>query len=173
MQSLSNYLLDLNRYQNNQTKIVLSKISFKPVIENVVEKLLPIAKKRGITITSQLSDLTVKGNEMALTQLGIILLDNAIKYSHPKGKIDLNLKKQGRRALFEVEDHGVGIKATEIPYIFNRFYRADSSRSKTQIDGYGLGLSIAKSIVDLHKGTISVESHFGQGTKFQVSLSLF
>jgi signal transduction histidine kinase len=172
MQSLSNYLLDLNRYQNNQIKIKLNEVNWKVIVDKAVEKVTPMAKNRGITLTTRLTDLAVKGNEMALTQLVIILLDNAIKYSPLKGKIALNLRKQGRKAILEVEDHGIGIKSTEIPYIFNRFYRADSSRSKEQVDGYGLGLSIAKSIVELHNGTISVESHFGQGSKFQVSLSL-
>lgn len=172
MQSLSNYLLDLNRYQNNQVKVNLSWVNLKTIAESAIEKVLPLAKKKDIAITTHLTDLAVRGNEMALTQLVIILLDNAIKYSHPKGKVIFDLKKQGRRAILEVEDYGIGIKSSEIPYIFNRFYRADSSRSKEQVDGYGLGLSIAKSIVELHNGHISVESHFGQGSKFQVSLSL-
>jgi signal transduction histidine kinase len=173
MQSLSNYLLDLNRYQNSQAKIELDRINFKKVVESSIEKLLPLAKKQNIGITARIADLSVRGNETALNQLVIILLDNAIKYSRKAGKINVTLTKRNQKAVLAVEDNGVGIKATEIPYIFNRFYRADSSRSKEQVNGYGLGLSIAKSIVELHNGTISVDSHFGQGSKFQVTLSMF
>ena len=172
MQSLSNYLLDLNRYQNNQIKITLDRTNLKNIVENTVKKVLPLAKKRGIIITTHLSDLTVRGNETALTQLAVILLDNAIKYSPTGQKVIVDLNKHNQKAILTVEDHGVGIKASEIPYIFNRFYRADSSRSKDQVDGYGLGLSIAKSIVELHNGNIGVTSHFGEGSKFQVTLSL-
>lgn len=172
MQTLSNYLLDLNRYQNNQVKIKLEQINLKTLVENSVIKVLPIAKNRDITITTHLTDLVVRGNEIALSQLTIILLDNAIKYSRPKEKITVSTKKQGRKAVLAVEDKGIGIRASEIPYIFNRFYRADSSRSKEQIDGYGLGLSIAKSIAELHNGNIEVMSQFGKGSKFQVTLSL-
>lgn len=172
MQSLSNYLLDLNRYQNNQVKVTLDRIDFKTAVEDAIQKVIPIVKKHEISLDIHLTSLLVKGNAIALSQLTIILLDNAIKYSHSKSEIIISLKKNGHRAVLSVIDHGIGIKATEIPYIFNRFYRADSSRSKENIDGYGLGLSIAKSIVELHNGSIWVESLFGQGSNFQVSLSL-
>ena len=78
--------------------------------------------------------------------------------------------KTKKQAVVEVVDRGIGIKKDDIPHIFDRFYRADSSRCKSKVDGFGLGLSIAKSIVDIHKGEIKVKSELGKGSVFKVLL---
>jgi signal transduction histidine kinase len=102
-----------------------------------------------------------------LVELSTILIENAIKYSGNSKSVEV--KTRGRGVL-EVKDFGIGIPGTDLPHIFERFYRADSSRSKEKIDGYGLGLSIAKSIVDKLGGKIRVESKPGRGTTFSVQL---
>ena len=110
------------------------------------------------------------GNKSGLAELMVILLDNAIKYSPAKSTITYTVTHPDSAIVFSVEDHGMGIDAKDIPHIFDRFYRADKSRSKQDVAGYGLGLSIAKKIVDYHRGTISVISKVGEGTRFVVRI---
>lgn len=100
-------------------------------------------------------------------------MDNAIKYS-PKGKkITLTSKRSDRSITFEIKDEGYGIAKEDIPHLFDRFYRADKSRTKSEASGYGLGLAIAKEIVEKHHGTISVDSKLGQGTSVTIRLPVF
>jgi signal transduction histidine kinase len=173
IQKLSNYLLILNRYQERNSQTVFRKVNLKEIVEKAVVSLKPQAKSKEITITEKLISANVYGNTDALAELTRILLDNAIKYSHDKGKIMVTLKKDGSKVNLRVQDFGMGIKASEIPYIFNRFYRADLSRAKNRIDGFGLGLSIAQNIVKIHKGKIQVNSQPGKGTTFNISFSAF
>lgn len=120
-------------------------------------------------IVKDLKNTYVKGDLSSLIELTTILLDNAIKYSQVGGKIIIKTEVATKKATLSIQDFGVGIKASALPHLFNRFYRADSSRNK-EINGYGLGLSIAKKIVDLHYGKITVESTLGKGSLFVVLL---
>ena len=167
MQKLSNYLLTLNKFQSGEESLTFASVNLDDVVKEAVKKVEKMAKVNDINIISKLQPTKVRGNKNSLIELTTILLDNAIKYS-PKGKnVEVRVKK-GR--VLEVQDLGVGIAEKDLPYIFDRFYRADSSRSKVRIDGYGLGLSIAKSIVDLHQGKIEVESKLGKGSTFRVQI---
>lgn len=172
MQSLSSYLLNLNQYQTGRVKLNFEKIKMSEVVEKVLFQFQKSADSRNIKIFREEEDFEMEVNEISLTELLSILLDNAIKYSHKEGKIVIRTKQEGKYGIIEIQDFGVGIKEEEIPYIFNRFYRADSSRSKSEINGYGLGLSIAKNIVELHNGKIFVNSIFGEGSTFTVKLPL-
>ncbi len=166
MQSLSNYLLSLSRYESVGEKLPMSKFNLAEILKNVIEKLEPVAQAKKVKLNPDLKDSSVIGNEDSLNELFTILIDNAIKYSHPKGEVRIKVA----RSMVSIQDFGVGIKESELPHIFDRFYRADSSRSKSSVEGYGLGLAIAKSIVDLHNGRIQVKSSLGQGTTFIVTL---
>jgi signal transduction histidine kinase len=137
-------------------------------IKNVSKK----AKTKNILIEKSVNGFSVVGNKESLTQLITILLDNAVKYSEKETKICLSAEKQNKVAIITVVDEGVGIAEKDLPYIFDRFYRADSSRSKTGADGYGLGLSIAKKIVDANGGKIFVESEINTGSTFRLELPL-
>ena len=99
-------------------------------------------------------------------RLRAILLDNAIKYSPPKSTIELASGIRGRQGYILVQDHGQGINASDVPHIFYRF--CHTSRNKEQTNGYGLGLSIAKQIVEAHKGSIEVRTVAGKGSTFSV-----
>lgn len=167
MNSLSNYLLKLNRFQDGSRKLEFKRVDLKNIAETVVQKIEPLAIKKRIKLITNLTKSEINGNAESLEELMIILLDNAIKYSSNGKKIELIVRKNGS---FLVKDEGVGILATDLPHIFERFYRADTSRNKGNTDGYGLGLSIAKSIVELHKGSIKVNSKPGKGTTFTVFL---
>lgn len=151
MQRLTNYLLELHKYEEGR-EIIMTKVDLKEIVQKAISKT---------AAKTDLKKSIVIGNEDALIELVIILVDNAIKYS-PKGS---NVSIKVRPGVIEVKDHGVGIAEEDISHIFDRFYRADKSRSK---DGYGLGLSIAKNIVDLHKGKIIVKSEIGKGTIFKI-----
>jgi two-component system phosphate regulon sensor histidine kinase PhoR len=97
-------------------------------------------------------------------------LDNAIKYSPEKAKVIISAGKSDGNVLISIRDKGPGIDKKDLPHIFDRFYRADSTRSKEKASGYGLGLSIAKQIAEMHHGSISVESAAKKGTSFTVKL---
>jgi signal transduction histidine kinase len=167
LEFLANTLLSLARYQE-QIKVDFKKVSLQDVIVEAYEKLEKKSKDKQIIFKNKLEEITINGNRQSLVELFIILIDNAIKYSKDKSEISINLSKENNKAVVRIEDYGIGIKACDLPYIFNRFYRADQSRNKDKISGYGLGLSIAKEIVELHKGEIKVNSIIGKGTKFTI-----
>jgi two-component system sensor histidine kinase CiaH len=163
MQRLSNYLLNLNRYEKGEG-INLTDVDLKSVVIETVENTANFAASKNIKIRTDVKDVRVKGNKDALIELTTILLDNAIKYSGKSKIVEIRVKSGG---ILEVQDHGMGISTEDLTHIFDRFYRSDKSRGT---DGYGLGLSIAKSITDLHKGRIEVISKEGKGSTFRVHL---
>lgn len=110
-----------------------------------------------------------RGDEGKIRQLTSILIDNAIKHSENHGKIDIKLKKSGQKIILSVQNTGMGIAEEEQEKVFERFYRSDASRSRAT-GGYGLGLAIAKSITDLHKGKIIVQGEEGKYITFTVQL---
>lgn len=172
MQSLSNYLLTLSRYQNTQLKLDHEIVKTSEAIQQALTNTKKIASIKNIKISSKGKDVELETNYVSLVELLTILLDNAIKYSHKGGSVTIGTKSDERKVYISVSDEGIGIKASDLPYIFNRFYRADISRNKTQVEGYGLGLSIAKSIADMLKGKITVESRPNEGSTFQLIFSL-
>jgi two-component system, OmpR family, sensor histidine kinase CiaH len=111
------------------------------------------------------------GDEERIRQLLVILLDNAIKYTPEQGKITVTCRQRRQFAVISIEDTGMGISKQDLPLIFDRFYRGDKVRSRSE-GGYGLGLSIAKWIVEAHKGKIRVESQPGRGTHFFLTFPL-
>ncbi len=119
----------------------------------------------------QTQDLLVKGDEARLRELFMNLLDNAIRYTPAPGTVSISLHREGQMAVVAVKDTGVGIPAEDIPFIFERFYRVDRSRSRAE-GGTGLGLAICRHIAEAHGGKIEVESHVGAGSTFSVWLPL-
>ncbi len=172
MQSLSNYLLSLNRYQNSAVRLAFTRVYLSEVVSKAVSGVGPLAAQKHLSLDVRGEDVGVSANLTSLVELTTLLLDNAIKYSHPDNRVVITTGQESRQAFLSVQDFGVGIKAGDLPYIFNRFYRADSSRNKTQVDGYGLGLSIAKNIAELNHGTISVDSAPGTGSTFTLKVPL-
>jgi signal transduction histidine kinase len=111
----------------------------------------------------------IDGDSHAVRRLFVILIDNAVKYTNPGGNISITLRAKGNSAEAAVIDTGIGLAKRDQPHIFDRFWRVDRVRSR-EAGGAGLGLSIARWIVDQHHGTISVESEPGQGSTFRISL---
>lgn len=167
--ALSAGLLRLARAEDSQ--LVKKETNLTEVIEKAVQQVLPLAEKNKILIkTAELPDVKIPAEPASLTEALVIILDNAVKYSPAKSEVNVSLVQDSKHALIKIKDQGIGIKATELPYIFERFYRADSARSKKQADGYGLGLAIAKNIIDMHKGKIDANSQIDKGTEFTISL---
>jgi len=171
MQALSNYLLRLNKYQSMNASPPFTQVNLKSTVEEAVKKVQPQARVKHIRIVKRLEKVKVGGNEESLVELATILLDNAIKYSDSGKEVIIVTQRTSRGVNLKVQDFGLGIDKDELPHIFDRFYRADSSRAKGKVDGFGLGLSIAKSITDANKAKISVESTPGKGSTFTVRFS--
>jgi len=172
LQLLSDNLLMLDRYQNSTNGRNFTTISLTDAIEEARQSVLPLAREKSIEIQSEVENISLEADKESIAELLIIFLDNAIKYSNENGKVIVQATTANNKAVIAIKDFGIGIRASEIPHIFSRFYRADASRSKTEVRGYGLGLSIAKSIIDMHNGKIDVESIPNQGTTFTVILPL-
>jgi len=143
LETLSNALLRLARYQE-EAKLTFKDLSLSEIIAASFEKIENLALKKNIKIENKISDLKIKGDKDSLAELFVILLDNAIKYSPKNSKVNIATKEDRNHVIVSIKDEGIGIKQSDLPFIFNRFYRADHSRSKEKADGYGLGLSIAK-----------------------------
>ena len=111
--------------------------------------------------------MVTRANEPAVIELMGILIDNALKYSPPKSKIDVRVFEQRGSVGFEISNSGTAIPEALLPKLFDRFFRADTSRTESSRNGYGLGLAIAKKIVDIHHGDITVSSN-DKATTFTV-----
>lgn len=142
------------------------------VFTSAIARVAKVAEQKHIIIKNNAEHLEILGDKDSLIQLFMILLDNAIKYSAPGKTIELAAYGKNNNAYLSITDHGYGIEAVDLPHIFERLYRADSSRSKEKIGGYGLGLSIAKKIVELHKGAVDATSKMGEGSTFTVRIPL-
>ncbi len=144
--------------------------SLKAVIKEATERLTKAASVKSVKITNTTKDTLLKGDHQSLVELFAILIDNAIKYSPRGSRVRLTSRRRGKATYISVSDSGQGIETADLPHIFERFYRSDSSRSKQMTEGYGLGLALAKKIADLHHGVIEVKSAPGRGSTFTVRL---
>jgi signal transduction histidine kinase len=171
LKALSDSLLTL-AYQDNADEHMFKPVDLAKIAQSATDQLASVAKKKHITIKQVTPKSVVKGDDKTLNELAIILLDNAIKYSEAGQTVRVKTKTRGQWGRLTIEDEGIGIKASDLPHIFERFYRTDPSRSKNAPGGHGLGLSIAQKIVELHAGSITVRSTFGKGTSFIVSIPL-
>ncbi len=167
MQELASRLLELSRYNAN-VGLRRELVALDTIVKKVASNYYTTAKRKGIKLDVNLSEVMVKGDPERLSELVSIIIDNAIKYT-PKGFVSVKLKKVGKLSELSVEDTGIGISEADAPHIFDRFYRADVSRNK-EIDGFGLGLSIAKEIAEKHSATISFSSKLGAGSRFVVRI---
>lgn len=172
LQILSDGLIRLTQYQKGHSNLPFADVSLEDVAREAVRKVSNAAKEKRITIANDIRTFHIKGNQTALTELFVIFLDNAIKYSPKQKTIHLSGKKSDGRIRIDIADHGVGIAEKDIPHLFDRFYRTDKSRTKADVPGYGLGLSIAKQIVDQHNGSIRVASIPHKGTTFTLDLPI-
>lgn len=160
---LTNDLIYLSRMEEDQPRLSCIEFPLSDLAEEMAQSFQSLAKKQGKEFDLDIQPmLSCTGDEKAIRQLLSILLDNALKYSPAGGHLELRLEKQGRNVLLTVANTTIQpVEQDKLPYLFDRFYRYDQSRS-SQTGGYGLGLSIARSIVMAHKGKIRAESPDGR-----------
>lgn len=144
----------------------LTPVSLEEIAAKVTRRLQALAEAKHIAVKRQLKPVIVPAEEAAVDKIISILLDNAIKYSPAHTEITLKTYQKDGHGFLKVEDHGIGIRSSELPHIFDRFYRADSSRSVASVAGHGLGLSIAKRLAESINATIDVKSGPGKGSEF-------
>jgi two-component system phosphate regulon sensor histidine kinase PhoR len=164
-------LLQLSTIESGQYQWQRGPVSISDLIDKAVQLLRPQAEKKGQAISTALAEGIgpMTGDADKLTQVLINLIDNAIKYTPKGGRITVEAQRREDVIEVIVSDTGIGIPPLEIPRIFERFYRVDRARSR-EMGGTGLGLSIVKHIVEAHGGKVSVESQFGKGSRFVVTL---
>ena len=171
MKKLVESLLFLAKSDANRLPVEFQNINFSDIVWNCFLPFESIAYEHGIHLHSEIeNDLYVSGNEAQLKQVMLIFLDNACKYTPAKGKISIHLKKNNEKLVCKIHNTGSYISKEEQAHIFERFYRCDKAR--VHEGGYGLGLPIAKSIMDAHHGQIQVESNEVEGCCFQLILPL-
>ncbi len=153
----------------NAGSLIKEETSINDLVNKAVDALKPLASKKKISLRKKLSKNAIKINadKTMILELFMILLDNAIKYSPEKSTVLISLTQNKNKSLVAITDQGPGINNEEVRKVFDRFYRAEKSRSK---NGFGLGLSIAKKIVTAHNGKITVSSNPGKGSTFTVEL---
>lgn len=168
-------LLDLARMEAGHTEMLMCEVDLHALIERVYRKFLVRAKDEGLSLHLELPQellLLPQANEDRLEQVLTNLLDNAYRHSGDDTQVTIRaehtLRKNKQVVHVSIEDQGMGIPPQDVPYIFERFYKADKARVRGVAGGTGLGLSIVKNIVDAHQGEITVESVLGEGTVFHM-----
>lgn len=171
LSNLIDDLLDLSRIESKEMKLEIRQLNPRDLVEEAMLGFGSQLKKKGIVVENNLSpDSSVKGDKDKIEQVLINLIDNAIKFNKESGSIKIYSEPLDDRVKFFIEDSGLGIPSKDLPRIFERFYRADKARSR-ELGGTGLGLSIVKHIIELHGGSVGVESIEGFGSKFWFILS--
>jgi signal transduction histidine kinase len=170
MTSLANNMLTLARLDAGRFHLERDVVDLAAVAAGAVHRASAFAQEKQVALhLEHAGPVLVVGDRGLLEQAAIILLDNAIKYNRPGGKVHVSASITGGRACLEISDTGMGIPAEHMPHIGERFYRVDKARSR-EMGGAGLGLSIARSVAADHGGTLTLSSVFGQGTTATLSL---
>ncbi len=168
LEGLINELLDLSRLQAEGAVLTMERIPLAAIAESVVSLLTPRAEQARVALALETDGETaVNGNGDRLTQLLLILLDNALKFTPAGGKVTASVVRAGGEVRLQVADTGSGIAREDLPFIWERFYKADKSHGRTAA-GTGLGLAIAREIVARHGARAEVESELGKGSRFTV-----
>lgn len=173
MGEMVDQLLILSRHDSGQETSQAEDVHANVLLLDVVERLKPLSESRGTPIfLRDLPAWVVQGDYISLSRVFWNLLDNASKYSSPGGEIHVHAELRDDRWICSIRDTGRGIAAEHLPKVFDRFYRVDSSRTRSE-GGTGLGLAICKSVVEALHGTLTVTSEVGVGTVFRVELPGF
>ena len=170
----SNRLAELSTNILNLSKIEKQTILTDKVKVNIGEQMRKVIlvemkkiEHKNIELNLEIDDVNAIVNEGLMEQVWINIIENAIKYSNQNGILDISVKNNGEEIIVKIKDNGIGIEEEELEHIFNKFYKIDKSASSP---GNGIGLELAKKIVDLHEGKIEVKSKINEGTEFTIEL---
>jgi heavy metal sensor kinase len=170
--SIIDNLLLLARADQGTYDVHFSEVDLVALARELYEDSEVLAEPTRIAVSLKADEpVTIVGDRVRLRQLFLNLIDNAIKYTPEGGSVTISVERRDGTALFAVQDTGIGIPQDELSRVFDRFYRVDKARSR-EMGGAGLGLSIARWIAELHRGSIGVQSTLGQGSRFTVTLPL-
>jgi signal transduction histidine kinase len=175
-------LMDISEAESRTMQLRREPVRLSDIVERAMDLYRDVADAKGITLSATVpsgaasepvgsspegADAVVEGDRTRLEQVAANLIDNAVKYTPRGGRVDVKIRREGPAALLSVRDTGPGIPADELPRIWDRLFRGDTSRTER---GLGLGLSLVKAIVEAHGGAASVDSQPGRGSTFTVSL---
>ena len=174
MADLVDSLLTLARADEGRFDLHREPFPLEPLVHDVFETAVILGEHSGLQVTMPtIDDAVILGDRLRLRQLFLNLVTNAIKYTSRGGSVELTLKRKDGEVQFAVRDTGIGIAAADLPYIFDRFWRADRARSRlSERGGFGLGLAISQWIAQAHGGTLTVQSRLHRGSTFTVSLPI-
>lgn len=165
-------LLFLSRADMGEVKMESLPVALESLVEDIYRQATLLGQDRNIEVVlGTVMPAVVQGDELRLRELLLNLVENAVKYSHPGGKVEIALLTDGQQARLSVTDQGIGIAPADHKKIFDRFFRTDDARAHTK-KGTGLGLAICAWIAEAHKGHVEVKSDIGQGSTFTVALPL-
>lgn len=169
LQQLTNDLLTLITIHHTDVQPMSGQFSIDETLEKIVDRAKTASRLKKIIMKLEAQPGLITGSKEQISQAISAIIDNAIKYSKSNAKISVMGNSQKKYYAIAVKDSGIGISEADLPYVFDRFYRASGARTK---EGYGLGLSIAKSIIERHGGTLTVKSRLGKGSTFLIHLPL-
>ncbi|HET6422751.1 MAG TPA: ATP-binding protein [Planctomycetaceae bacterium] len=169
MKSLIENLLVLARLDAGAAELRLEKVALDQLVGEAVELIQPLADQRKIAITCELAPVTVPADRHRLSQVLTNLLTNAVRYNRDDGSIVVTVSEEAETAVVAIRDTGIGIAPEHLPHIFDRFFRVDPARSRSE-GSSGLGLAICQSLVAAHHGTLTTTSTLGEGTTMELRL---
>jgi signal transduction histidine kinase len=163
-----NTLMDISEAESGAMQLQREPVVLSTIVDRALDLYHDVADAKGVTLhVGKRDEVVVSGDRTRLEQVAANLIDNAVKYTPAGGRVDVAIGREDGRAMLEVSDTGSGIPEPELPRIWDRLFRGDTSRTER---GLGLGLSLVKAIVEAHGGTVGVTSEIGKGSTFTVSL---
>lgn len=166
---LLNNLDTLKEFESESIRYNFEIINLEELLDDICKDYYMISKRKNIQLSyfvESKNDFIISGDVDKLKQVFINLISNAIKFTKEKGNISIKLYSKNNKSIVEIKDNGVGINKEDLPFIFERLYRGDKSRHKTE--GNGIGLTVVKNILQMHSAKIEVESEVGEGTTFRI-----
>jgi len=165
-----NTLMDISEAESGAMELRREPVGLRDVVARAIDLYRDVADTKRIALaTDAPEDIVVTADRTRLEQVAANLIDNAVKYTPEGGRVDVDVRREGNRAVLRVRDTGAGIPAAELPRIWDRLFRGDASRTER---GLGLGLSLVKAVVEAHGGTVDVASEPGRGSTFSVALPI-
>lgn len=161
----------LSRYESENLILNRSEVNIKDLIEMILTNFEKQLLDKEINVKSELETTIINIDKDKITQALVNIISNGIKYTEHGGELEVICKSEDNKTMISIQDNGIGISREHLPYIFQRFYRADESRTRAT-GGAGIGLTISKAIIEAHDGSLKVQSEIDKGTKFTITLPI-